>query len=893
MPGSTAALRPENPTGNLKKPGFLGWWWLMIAWAAIGILLGASLLAERRNLCADEARRLELLAGSVASTITEELASINEVLASIAHQPDPDDPHALELLNTRLTTLAEAMPGVRTLALLNAQGVNIASSRESALSFDFSQRSYFQHARHASADTLILSEPFKPFMGGWSVLLGRVVTDSDGQFAGMAAAILDPDRFLGLLKITHFAPDTLTGLTHGNGQRFLVYSSTPTAIDANLAQPGTIFSRHRASGQTTSVLEGSVLPGEPDRLMVMHTIAPDSLAMDNPLVLGIGRDLKTIFAAWHSKAWQLGLFYSLAAIALLFGILHLQRRRQLLYDQLAFSEQRANLETRWRLIMEATSQGVWDWQRKTRTSYFSPQWNTLLGYDASHPASSQWKSLIHPEDRENTLNNLKLHLEGQLDFFESTHRLRCRNGHYKWIQFRGRVIERSQSGKPAHFIGTFADATEQHLQQLQRDLLAENVPGMLYQFQSNADGHSFFPYTSNGVQDIYEISPEQALADAALVFQRIHDDDLARVRESILHSASSLDIWQCEYRVNLPGRGERWLSGYARPQRLDSGDTLWHGYIHDITDTKHQAMQLQETGRVLQHLMGKMPIGLAMVNEKDQFYFRNHLFNQYFPFDPEQPLTMQMWWETIYPDPAFRQQISQFWDDEILRARAGDGIIPGQELRVVSAEGSERIMLIGGITFGEQFLATFEDRTEHAQKQEKLLNMAFFDALTGVANRRHFDQSLEAEWRRAQRQHLPLTVMMIDIDFFKQYNDIYGHPEGDACLHAVAQCIKAQLKRSHDLLARYGGEEFVCLLPDCNADSARLKAQEVLRAIAQLAIPHKGSQVSEHLTISMGIASLSPDTQDSGQLMALADYNLYQAKHNGRNRANDGQDLLC
>ena len=135
--------------------------------------------------------------------------------------------------------------------------------------------------------------------------------------------------------------------------------------------------------------------------------------------------------------------------------------------------------------------------------------------------------------------------------------------------------------------------------------------------------------------------------------------------------------------------------------------------------------------------------------------------------------------------------------------------------------------------------------------------------------------------------------MMIDIDFFKQYNDIYGHPEGDACLRAVAQCIKAQLKRSHDLLARYGGEEFVCLLPDCNADSARLKAQEVLRAIAQLAIPHKGSQVSEHLTISMGIASLSPDTQDSGQLMALADYNLYQAKHNGRNRANDGQDLLC
>ncbi|MBS7326936.1 MAG: GGDEF domain-containing protein [Thiopseudomonas sp.] len=288
-----------------------------------------------------------------------------------------------------------------------------------------------------------------------------------------------------------------------------------------------------------------------------------------------------------------------------------------------------------------------------------------------------------------------------------------------------------------------------------------------------------------------------------------------------------------------------------------------------------------------------MPIGLAMVNEKDPFYFRNHLFNQYFPFDPEQPLNMQTWWETICPEPDFRQQISRFWNEEIHRARAGDGIIPRQELRIISTAGTERIMLIGGITFGDQFLATFEDRTEHTQKQEQLLSMAFFDTLTGVANRRHFDQSLEAEWRRAQRQHLSLTLMMIDIDFFKQYNDTYGHPAGDACLRTVAQCIKAQLKRSHDLLARYGGEEFVCLLPDCDAASARIKAQEIFQAIADLAVPHKGSLVSEQLTISVGLASLTPDILDSDQLMRIADHNLYQAKRNGRNRTNNGQDLLC
>lgn len=892
MHGSTSASPLANPPVKLRNPGFLGWWWLMIVWGCIGVVLATNLQLERKELHTDEARRLELLATSVASTITEELTSINEVLESLAHAPVPSDPAAHHLLNTRLETLAEAMPGVRTFALLNAQGVTIASSRDSALSHNFSQRSYFQRARHAAADTLILSEPFKPFMGGWSVLLGRVVSAEDGQFAGLAIAILDPDRFLGLLKITHFAPDTLTGLTHGNGQRFLVYSSTPTAPDANLAQPGTIFTRHRLGDTNTSVLEGSVLPGEPERLMAMHTIEPASLKLDNPLILGVGRDLESIFAAWHTKVWQLVFFYCLAALTLLFCILYLQRRRQLIYDQLAFAEQRASLETRWRVVMEATNQGVWDWQRRFRDTYFSPQWNTLLGYNNQQPAP-HWKELIHPEDREGALLQLNLHLSGQSDFFENTHRLRCRSGHYKWIQFRGRVIQRSQSGKPVHFIGTFADATEQHLQQLQRDLLAENVPGMLYQYQRSTDGHSFFPYTSNGVQDIYAVTPEQAFTDVGLVFQRIHPDDLAHVEQTILHSASSLDIWQCEYRVNLPGRGERWLSGYARPQRLDSGDTLWHGYIHDVTDTKHQAIQLQETGRVLRHLMGKMPIGLAMVNEQDQFYFRNQLFNQYFSFDPQQPLDMDMWWDTIYPDPLHRSQVKQFWEQEIRRARASDGIIPGQELRTRALDGTERTMLIGGITFGEQFLATFEDRTAHAQEQEQLRSMAFFDALTGIANRRHFDHSLDAEWRRARRQQTPLTVMMIDIDFFKQYNDIYGHPQGDACLRTVAQCIKGLLKRSHDLLARYGGEEFVCLLPDCSTSHARLKALEILQAIQALAIPHEGSSIGPYLSLSIGIASLDGNTLDSGQLLAIADYNLYQAKRNGRNRAHDGQDLLC
>ena len=202
--------------------------------------------------------------------------------------------------------------------------------------------------------------------------------------------------------------------------------------------------------------------------------------------------------------------------------------------------------------MEATRQGVWDWHYKAHAPYISPHWTTLFGYDCSQPVLSQWKKLIHPDDRKNALNALTLHLRGESDFFESTHRLRCRNGHYKWMQLRGRIIERNSRSKAVRFIGTFADATEQQLQQQQRDLLAANVPGMLYQFQSNTDGHSFFPYTSNGIQDIYAVTPEQALTDATQVFQRIHSDDLEHVRHSIQASANSVAIWQANTASTCP-----------------------------------------------------------------------------------------------------------------------------------------------------------------------------------------------------------------------------------------------------------------------------------------------------------------------------------------------------
>jgi diguanylate cyclase (GGDEF)-like protein len=170
-------------------------------------------------------------------------------------------------------------------------------------------------------------------------------------------------------------------------------------------------------------------------------------------------------------------------------------------------------------------------------------------------------------------------------------------------------------------------------------------------------------------------------------------------------------------------------------------------------------------------------------------------------------------------------------------------------------------------------------------QSDLLRALAFVDGLTGVANRRRFDEALQAEWRRCRRSASPLTLLMIDIDHFKRFNDHYGHQSGDACLQRVAGALKACFGRSHDLVARYGGEEFSCLMPECDLAAGRVKAEELRATVAALDIPHAASPTQGHVTLSIGVATARPDGDGAPDgLIAAADAALYEAKSGGRDR---------
>lgn len=176
-------------------------------------------------------------------------------------------------------------------------------------------------------------------------------------------------------------------------------------------------------------------------------------------------------------------------------------------------------------------------------------------------------------------------------------------------------------------------------------------------------------------------------------------------------------------------------------------------------------------------------------------------------------------------------------------------------------------------------------RARSEQLNATLVQLAMHDGLTGLANRRHFDRTASAELARLSKEKGALSLILIDVDYFKLYNDIYGHAKGDDCLKAIARAIGACRKRTRDLAARYGGEEFALILPDCDIGGATAVAHSLCQSVNALRLPHSGAK-NGYVTISVGVATLDP-VQEGDRILALienADQALYQAKQNGRNQ---------
>ncbi len=318
----------------------------------------------------------------------------------------------------------------------------------------------------------------------------------------------------------------------------------------------------------------------------------------------------------------------------------------------------------------------------------------------------------------------------------------------------------------------------------------------------------------------------------------------------------------------------------------------------DITQRKHIEQELQRTQNFLEQTNTVARVGGGEVDLRQGVVHwtptTREIHEAEADFEPTLETALN-----FYPEGVDRQRILTALEQARQNGQPWD-----EKLQIVTAKGNLRwVRSLGKAEFVEgtcvRLYGAFQDidaqmqveirlqgLTQQLQQVNEDLNrMATTDALTQVANRRHFDQVLAQEWARAQREGTGLALIMGDVDYFKPYNDHYGHPAGDLCLQQVAQILRANVQRPGDLLARYGGEEFVVLLPQTAIAGVMVVVERMQHDLAQARLPHEFSLVADHITFSFGIACCTPEAQSlPAELLSAADAALYQAKLAGRNR---------
>ncbi len=318
------------------------------------------------------------------------------------------------------------------------------------------------------------------------------------------------------------------------------------------------------------------------------------------------------------------------------------------------------------------------------------------------------------------------------------------------------------------------------------------------------------------------------------------------------------------------------------------GGALAFAIVRYITGSHNLFRKLEESENKYRLIAENMSDLLAVLNKQGVVKYASPSHKTLLGLDPEEYLG-QMPLAYIHPDDVPRVRKAFFEMVESNRSmtiefrwKHQDGRWLVLDMRCKSVIG-EAGKVTNVVVVSRDITAQKETEQKLREANEKLQNLSNLDGLTGVANRRCFEERLKQEWHRGKRQAAPLSLVLFDIDYFKSYNDTYGHQGGDRCLQEVARTAKSVIKRSSDLIARYGGEEFAVILPETDETGAAHVAEEIRLAVEALAIPHAGSKVDSVVTISVGVCTVRTDGMlRPEELIANADLALYQAKSAGR-----------
>ena len=367
-------------------------------------------------------------------------------------------------------------------------------------------------------------------------------------------------------------------------------------------------------------------------------------------------------------------------------------------------------------------------------------------------------------------------------------------------------------------------------------------------------------------------------------------EKLVAAEQEVLHGTGTVRNFE-EAVLDDAGR-RRWYSTTKAALRNERGKPVGLvGITRDITDLKEMQEELHNSRKLLASAVAEMTDGVALFDASGTLLVCNDRYRMMFPRTGHLRLPGVNIRTILEAVVATGEQLNVYEDRQAwIREKASDMRTEGQ-LEVELCDGrwlslQRRPMSFGGTMMVVSDVTETRLRSDELKAASEVLKqLASIDALTGLANRRILDEKIAEEAARSQRNGTPLSLLLIDVDHFKSFNDTYGHPAGDKCLQTIARCIREVLRRPADLAARYGGEEFAAVLPETDEDGAFQLGQAIRAQLLSQAIQHSGS-AHRLVTVSIGAATTRAGTLDVAQLLARADEALYGAKAAGRNRIN-------
>ncbi len=606
-------------------------------------------------------------------------------------------------------------------------------------------------------------------------------------------------------------------------------------------------------------------------------------------------------------------------------------------------------EERWQYALEGNGDGVWDLNAETNEVFFSRRWKEMLGF-AEHEIGntlSEWEERVYVDDKARVIGEIIKHLYGETQQYVSEYRIKCKDGTYKWILDRGQISSRAANGFPLRMLGTHTDITERKRmeealrenEQRYRSVITVMAEGIVLQ---ESDGR--ITAYNDSAERILGLTAEQMMGRTSIDprWRAIHEDGTAFPKEThpaIVTLRTGKPQFHVIMGVHKPDGSLTWISINSQPlfESDESKPSAVVASLTDITDRKQAQIALQQqTERermvyaIAQHIRKSLDLDEILnttVAEVRDFLQTDRVIIYRFNQDWSGVIVTESvaaGWESILnmeiTDSYFVKIQGQSDRESTLKVTPDiytAGFAPShvellEQLQV-------RAKLVVPILQGDRLLGLLVAHHCSAPRQwqpweskllqqlatqvaiaiqqselyqqlqranQQLENMVMVDELTQIANRRCFDIKLDSVWEYLLREQGFVSLLLCDIDYFKQYNDTYGHATGDDCLRLIAQAFKQSVKSSRDLVARYGGEEFVVILSDTASDGAFYVAQEIHQALEQLNIPHAASAVKHHVTLSIGIATVIPTPNMVPlDLIEAADQALYQAKANGRDRS--------